>query len=989
MKIKKITKRNYSGQVYDLTVENTHTYNISGLAVHNSAAGVLLPYLFGITHIDPLKHDLSLDRFGTIDRFQSGKMPDIDLDLSDRDFLVGPEGNGGWLKERFGDCVAQISTDTTLKLKSSIKDTFRALDRENGNPNPRVPPEIEQFCKGLPDAPQGISDHKFVFGYEDSDENNVPGLIDTDPGLLKFSQQYPKEWDIITRLSGLAKTRSRHASAWVILDSPIQNTMPTQTIGGVRCTSFTASGVEAAGGLKMDFLTVSCLKDIDLTLKSLREKFVPPGTFFLDEDGVSCAMIDGQKIPEVFTVPFQGKLFFIYDLPQDDAVYADICEGRVETVFQLDAKAAMMGLEEFRPRNGILPLRDIADLAVFTALDRPGPLDAFVETPAGKSQNMLVEFAHRALGDKPNGDPVLTPLLMDLFPETKGIMCFQESLAKAFEVLGNTTGIEAEAFRQHTSKKKKDLVMKDKQIFMRGAVEKLGAETAEKMWDYFMPWANYGFCIDGDQLIQTNKGLVSMREIVENPDLNLKVASWNLATEEIEFSNVSNRFRSGTKEVLEVMLDDGSIVLATKDHRFLHEGMWQSLEDCIETGRLETLSRHEYIVSVRSLGPREVFDIEVPGNHNFILANGAVAHNCKAHAVSYVTTSYACAWLKHHYSLEWWASILTNADRNEINEKFWKHCGHMVDLPDVKFSQNGFVVVGDRIKAPFSLLKGLGEKAQNQLVELAPYKDIKDFLAKIEDYKVKNATTTDAIDKKTGQTIKKVTKGRSAINETHIQNLIISGCFDALFQEGLTTEEKLSTYLFAEQEVTGARKARSLSAKYSNLDPLKKYLIKKSILPSYVEPLLPLIKGKLTLNQNGKLTTQAYSPSYGSHEVVWHFVSGLQYTKLVNTPPVGIELSVAIAGYVVGEKRFSYMKDDPDTGLKVQKTACELMLDVDGARISVVQWPNKQGLPDIFASSLENCVVVCLLSRRAGKDRFYLSEVQLISKNLKPEESPL
>ncbi len=54
-----------------------------------SAAGLLLSYLLGITHVDPLKYGLSMERFLTDTRIKSGKMPDIDQDLPDRDPLVG------------------------------------------------------------------------------------------------------------------------------------------------------------------------------------------------------------------------------------------------------------------------------------------------------------------------------------------------------------------------------------------------------------------------------------------------------------------------------------------------------------------------------------------------------------------------------------------------------------------------------------------------------------------------------------------------------------------------------------------------------------------------------------------------------------------------------------------------------------------------------------------------------------------------------------
>jgi DNA polymerase III alpha subunit len=59
-----------------------------------SAAGLLLAYLMGITHVDPIKYGLSLERFLTLDRIKSGKLPDVDQDLPHRDLLVGHEVAG-------------------------------------------------------------------------------------------------------------------------------------------------------------------------------------------------------------------------------------------------------------------------------------------------------------------------------------------------------------------------------------------------------------------------------------------------------------------------------------------------------------------------------------------------------------------------------------------------------------------------------------------------------------------------------------------------------------------------------------------------------------------------------------------------------------------------------------------------------------------------------------------------------------------------------
>ena len=101
-----------------------------------SGAGTVLAYLLGITSVDPIKYDLSLDRFLTHDRIASGKLPDLDLDLPSRDLLLE------FLEKRYDDCYAQISVMTTLKLKNSIKDTARFLLKS-------VPYDIEEWTKKM------------------------------------------------------------------------------------------------------------------------------------------------------------------------------------------------------------------------------------------------------------------------------------------------------------------------------------------------------------------------------------------------------------------------------------------------------------------------------------------------------------------------------------------------------------------------------------------------------------------------------------------------------------------------------------------------------------------------------------------------------------------------------------------------------------------------------------------------------------------------
>lgn len=186
--------------IYDYYSKNGH---LTGPG-RGSAGGFLISYLIGITHIDPIKYGLSSSRFLTIDRVQSGNIPDIDCDLDSRVPLVGKDGNSGYLFNKYGNRAAQVSTRTLLRIKSAILDANRFV---NGGSAEK---EIEALSKSLPNTPQGVSDQDFVFGYE-QDGTHVDGLIDLNKDLQKYSEERPKEWNIVKRALSLSRQDSRHA----------------------------------------------------------------------------------------------------------------------------------------------------------------------------------------------------------------------------------------------------------------------------------------------------------------------------------------------------------------------------------------------------------------------------------------------------------------------------------------------------------------------------------------------------------------------------------------------------------------------------------------------------------------------------------------------------------------------------------------------------------------------------------------------------------
>lgn len=812
-----------------------------------SAAGLILTYLLGITHVDPLKYGLSLERFITKDRIASGALPDIDQDLPNRDLLVAEPD--GFLHKRFGDHFAQISVDTTLKLKSAMKDVCRVLEG-------RVLPEIEAYTRVLPDPPQGVSDHDFVFGYEDSG-NPHPGIIETSTPLRDYIASYPKHWSIVSRALGLARQKSRHACGFVIANQPIETFIPTTIISGTRCTAYTPASVEAVGGVKMDFLVINSLNDLANAIGLIQKrsgKEVPANGALINDKWVPACRL----IPD----PVTGEWMDIWDLPEDQTVFKDVSLGKTETVFQFNTPGAVQWLRQFAYRKGgeRFAIDSIEAMAAFTALDRPGPLDMEVESGEedGKKHNLLVEYARRARGAKPS--PEIFPFFNKLFPETYGVMVYQEQLQKAYQYLTDCSGPEAEEFRRNVAKKKMEKVLGAYPAFKERAAIKLGSEEyADKCWEFFKTWGQYGFN--------------------------------------------------------------------------------------------------------------------------------------KSHAVCYSVIAYACAYLKHHYQLEWWTAVLRNADKAEINEVFWRFCGHLIDLPDVSKAYATYEIVGKRILAPLSLLHGVGEKAHQQLVSGAPYRDVKDFCERIQSVREAGATYETVIEKKEkkDRKTKEVTiierpvvkkkYARSALTRGIVNKLIVSGAMDSLFPPGFTVFEMLDMYERELALATGS-KIKPADPNMSRVDHLTRYQMRKQILPAYSEPLLKAILAKKLdkVYDAGRFSMFKWRKG---EEVPFATAKEIERIELISPFPEE-PLKVAVVAYVENVRPFNFGDDK-------EKEAVDFTLDVEGARMKFVKWGARDSgtLPEKYTGAVkkyQGAVVIAVLSKYREGRPFTMEDLIIVQQPLEEKE---
>lgn len=123
----------------------------------------------------------------------------------------------------------------------------------------------------------------------------------------------------------------------------------------------------------------------------------------------------------------------------------------------------------------------------------------------------------------------------------------------------------------------------------------------------------------------------------------------------------------------------------------------------------------------------------------------------KAHAFVYAIFSSRMAYLKAHYPLEFYASILSNASSNEFNNTIAEVKKAKIKLicPDINESTLSFKIKGNDILFPLTYIKGISGNIANQIIEERknkPFVDIFDFVLRMGKYKLSNPNIINLID---------------------------------------------------------------------------------------------------------------------------------------------------------------------------------------------------------------------------------------------------
>ena len=287
------------------------------VAARGSGAGSLVNYLLGISGVEPLAHDLLMERFLSPLR---RALPDIDVDVESARRTEVYER----ILQRFGgERCACVSMMDTYRVRHAIRDVGAAI----GLP----PGEIDAIAKAFPhirarDARAALAD--------------LPELRASGIGSTGLAQMFA----LVERLDGLPRHVALHPCGVLLSDRTLLDRTPVEASWlGFPMSQFDKDDVEDLGMLKLDVLGIRM------------------------QSAMAHAVVEVQRV--------DGVAVDIDATPLDDEPTFELIRStRTLGCFQIESPGQRELIGKFGPET-------FDDLITDISLFRPGPVKSDMVTP--------------------------------------------------------------------------------------------------------------------------------------------------------------------------------------------------------------------------------------------------------------------------------------------------------------------------------------------------------------------------------------------------------------------------------------------------------------------------------------------------------------------------------------------------------------------------------------------------------------------------------
>ena len=272
--------------------------------------------------------------------------------------------------------------------------------------------------------------------------------------LYDNDEQAKELLDMSLRLEGLPRHTSMHAAGVVISKEAVDEYVPLSRASDETITTqFTMTTLEELGLLKMDFLGLRTLTVIQNAV-NLINKGRAAGEAPLSIDEISY---------------------------EDAGVYEMISSGKCEGVFQLESAGMKSFMKELKPGS-------LEDVIAGISLYRPGPMDFIPKYIKGKNNQETITY--------------LCPELKPILEPTYGCIVYQEQVMQIVRDLAGYSYGRSDLVRRAMSKKKAEVMAKERQNFVYGNEEEgvpgcmargISEQVANQIFDEMTDFAKYAF----------------------------------------------------------------------------------------------------------------------------------------------------------------------------------------------------------------------------------------------------------------------------------------------------------------------------------------------------------------------------------------------------------------------------------------------------------------------------------------------------------------